>query len=279
MNNKGQSELWLLPIIAVVIIIAVLGLTGIAVVPAGHVGVADTFGSVSSDEWQPGFYFKVPWTRVVTMSTQTQPYTMSVVADEGNVKGRSDVISALTKEGLSVDLDLTVLYKLTPDKASDVYQTVGAEYEDTIVRPQIRAGIREVVANYEAKNIYSSDRAQVALEIQAFLVHKVAERGIVIEDVLLRHVQLPAQLEGAIQAKLTSEQEAEQMVFVLQKEELEADRKVVEAQGIKDSQAIIDKTLTTQYLQYLWIQTLNDNPNVMYVATESGLPLFKEVGG
>ena len=279
MNNKGQSELWLLPIIAVVIIIVVLGLTGIAVVPAGHVGVADTFGSVSSDEWQPGFYFKVPWTRVVTMSTQTQPYTMSVVADEGNVKGRSDVISALTKEGLSVDLDLTVLYKLTPDKASDVYQTVGAEYEDTIVRPQIRAGIREVVANYEAKNIYSSDRAQVALEIQAFLVHKVAERGIVIEDVLLRHVQLPAQLEGAIQAKLTSEQEAEQMVFVLQKEELEADRKVVEAQGIKDSQAIIDKTLTTQYLQYLWIQTLNDNPNVMYVATESGLPLFKEVGG
>ena len=69
------------------------------------------------------------------------------------------------------------------------------------------------------------------------------------------------------------------MQFVLQKEELEADRKIVEARGIKESQDIIDATLTERYLQYLWIQTLNENPNVMYVATEAGLPLFKEIGG
>ena len=258
-----NEELLIVPTIAIIGLIVIGLITGIAVVPAGHVGIADTFGQVSSDEWNPGFYLKAPWTAIVPMSIQTR-----------EIQERAEVPS---KEGLIVRLDTSILYKLNPLTADEVYKTVGRNYEVVVITPQLRSIIRETTAKYEAKALYTSAREQITQDIFEQLEPRLTERGITLEKVLLRDLGIPAEVTTAIEAKLRAEQEAEQMEFVLQKEELEADRKVVEAQGIKNSQEIINKTLTTQYLQYLWIQTLNDNPNVMYVATEAGLPLFKSV--
>ena len=235
----------------------------IAVVPAGHVGIADTFGSVSSDEWQPGFYFKVPWTAIVPMNVKTLEV--------------SETAEVPSREGLIVRLDTSILVKLEPETADQVYKTIGVNYVDVVIKPQLRSVIRETTAKYEAKALYTSARELITLDIFVQLRPLLAERGITLEKVLLRDLGIPAEVTTAIEAKLRAEQEAEQMEFVLQKEELEADRKIVEARGIKESQEIIDKTLTDRYLQYLWVQKLNENPNVIYVATEAGLPLFKEV--
>jgi regulator of protease activity HflC (stomatin/prohibitin superfamily) len=246
-------------------------------IPAGHVGVYDLFGNVNDKEIPTGLHMKNPLASVTKMSVMTKEYTMSIISDEGAKQG-SDTISALTKEGLSVDLDVTVWYKIIPDKASDIYQNVGTDYVNIIVRPKVREAIRSVIARYEAKNIYSEDREKVQVEIQQEIEKDLSERGIIIEKVLLRNVGLPVRVSNAIEQKLEAEQQSQQMQFVLERERQEAERKIIEADGIAKSQDIIDKTLTQEYLTYLWIQNLDKHNSVMYVPIgSSGLPFFKDI--
>ena len=263
---------------AVIVLVVVLFLS-IVTIPAGHVGVYNLFGVVDDTEWQPGLHFKNPLASVDKMSVKTQEYTMTFTKGEGAKHG-SDVISSLTKEGLSVDLDMTILYRLNPTYASDVYQTIGKNYVGVIVRPQIRTVIREVVAKYEAKQLYSEDRQAVALEIAQELEPELLSRGIILERVLIRHIQLPAQLTTSIEDKLVAEQNAEKYVFVLQQEEREAERKIIEAQGIKNSTMIVQEGLASspEYLTYLWLQKLENHESVVYVMEGNmGLPIFKNI--
>jgi len=270
----------IISIIALAIIIWLV-LSSITVVPAGHVGVHDLFGDVSKKEYQPGIHLKFPLASVVPMSVKTQEYTMTYTQGEGS-KASDDSIVAITKEGLSVGLDLTILYSLDPSEANEVYKTIGTNYVSVIVRPQIRTVIREVVAGYEAKQLYSEDRLKVSLEIAEKLEPELVKRGIMLERVLLRHIQLPNKLTSSIEDKLTAEQEAERMQFVLQKETQEAERKRIEARGIADAQEIINQELTPVYNQYLAIQmmgSLVDSPNTTFVfvptSTEgTGVPVI-----
>jgi len=257
-NKVGYLRLeTTIPIIIALIVVLIIGFSSITAVPVGHVGVVDFFGSVEADERQSGIQLKNPFAGVTMMSVKTQEYTMSFVQDEGAKYG-SDVISALTKEGLSVDLDITILYKLQPKYAVEMYKTTGSEYVSVVVRPQIRTAIREVIANYEAKQIYSPDRAKIPIQIFDELEPELVKRGIIIEQVLLRHVQLPPELTISIEKKLTAEQDIERKAFEVEIELQEAQRKRVEAQGIADAQKIIDKTLTQPYLTYLLITHLED---------------------
>lgn len=203
---------------------------------------------------------------------------MSIIQGEGQRQG-SDVISALTKEGLSVDLDITVLYHLVEENASDIYRDVGLNYDEVIIRPQIRSVIREIIAQYEAKDIYSEKRQEASQEIADNLVTKLGPRGIELEEVLMRHVQLPADLAQSIQLKLQSEQEAQRYDFLLQTETKEAERKIIEAKGQRDAQQLINQSLTERYLQYLYIQNLQDREGTIYVPTNAnnGVPLFRGI--
>jgi len=174
-------------------------------------------------------------------------------------------------------LDVSVLYRLDPSKAVDVYKTVGPEYQNVILLPQYRAAARGVTVAHEAKALYTSEREMLAQAIFDALKNLIGDRGVIVERVLLRAINLPQTVSGAIEHKLKAEQEAERMKFILQKEDLEAERKRVEAKGIRDAQEIINQSLTSQYLHYLWINTLNQNPNVIYVATEANMPLFRAI--
>jgi len=275
MNKEG--------ILVGVAIVAFLFVVGIALsvvtVEAGHVGIHNLFGVVDDTEMQPGLHFKNPFASVTEMSVKTQEYTMTFTKGEGAKYG-SDIISSLTKEGLSVDLDMTVLYRLSPEKASEVYKTIGTNYVSVIVRPQIRTVIREVVAKYEAKQLYSEDRQAVAIEIAENLEPELLSRGIILERVLIRHIQLPVQLTSSIEEKLVAEQNAERYVFLLQQEEREAERKIIEAQGIKNSTMIVQEGLarSPEYLTYLWLQKLENHESVVYIMEGNmGLPIFKNI--
>ncbi len=246
------------------------------VIEAGQTGVQSLFGKVRDNEFHSGFHLKNPLVRITKMNIRTQDYTMSVARGEGQKYG-ADAISALTKEGLSVDLDITVLFHLEEDKASDIYREVGLRYDDVIIRPQIRSVIREVIAQYEAKDIYSEKREEASKQILDKLIANINERGVVVEEVLLRHVELPANLANSIQEKLQAEQEAQRYDFLLEREEKEAQRKRVEAEGQKDAQAIINQSLTRNYLNYLYIQNLEKREGTIYVPVDpnSGMPLFR----
>ena len=252
-----------LPLVISTLVVLVTGilLACIRIVPAGHVGVVDFLGRVSPKELQGGLNFVNPLARVIKMSIRTQE--------------DKETMSVPSKEGLTVALEVSVLYKLDPSKAVTIYRTVGRDYQGIILIPQYRAVARDITVSSEAKALYTSEREVLAQKFHDFLDILVKERGLTIEKVLLRSITLPPTVSTAIEQKLKAEQEAEQMKFVLLKETQEAERKRVEASGIKDAQSIINQSLTTQYLHYLWINTLNKNPNVIYVATEANLPLFR----
>jgi regulator of protease activity HflC (stomatin/prohibitin superfamily) len=132
------------------------------------------------------------------------------------------------------------------------------------------------VAGYPVKKVYSeAGRKEIAANIKTFLMKSLGERGIIIVDVLLRDVKLPQRFKESIEAKLTAEQRVQQKQFELEQAVKDAEIEVARARGAAESQQIVRSTLSDSYLQYLWIKTLNENPNVIYVATEANLPLFK----
>lgn len=266
-------------IILIAIIIVPAWFLFTANVDAGNVGILTTFGYVEPYTLQSGFHLKSPLTGLHQMSMRTQAYTMSIASEESTSKSGDDTISTLTKEGLSIDMDITILYHLEQSKAMDVYKNVGENYAEVIVRPQARSVLRNVVASYSADEIYSPERASIEQLILAGLQNMTKDRGIVVESVLLRNVKLPQQLNDAIQAKLTAQQQIQQKQFQVEVEKQEAERKRQEAQGISDSNKIISGSLTQNYLEWYWIESLrHQNASVIYVPTgETGMPLFKAV--
>jgi prohibitin 1 len=235
-------------------------------VPAGHVGVKDFFGSVSPTTLQPGINVVAPMTRVVDMSVQTQ-----------EVKEVAEVPS---QEGLILSLETSLLFQLDPAKAADIYRTVGRDYISRIVEPQFRSAIREVTASYEAKALYSAEREKIATEIFTLFRRLAGERGIVVQQVLLRRIGLPPVVANAIQEKLRREQEAEQMKFVLQKGQQEAERKRIEAQGIADFQRIVAQGISAQLLEWKGIEATeklaaSSNSKVVVIGgSKNGLPII-----
>jgi prohibitin 1 len=247
-------------IIGAIVVVAIL--MAITVVPAGHVGVKDTFGNVDNTVFQPGIHLKNPVTNVVSMSVKTQEKT--------------EDYATLTNEGLDVSIDLTVLYSLKPNEAPTIYKTVGTNYENVIITPTVRSVVRDVIAEFDAKSIYNEDRAIIATKISERLIPDLEERGILVESVLIRGATLPQKIKDAIEAKKEAEQKIAQKEYEVQTAEMEARRKIVEAQGIADSQAIIDNSLTEAYLKWYWIDGLKDNENVIYVPIgNDGIPIMK----
>ena len=173
-----------------------------------------------------------------------------------------------------------MIYHLSPDKAADVYGTIGERYVDVLIEPNLRSAIREATASHSANALYSGEREMVAKQIVAQLTDLLGKRGIVIESVLLRDIQLPATLKASIEAKQQAEQEALAMSFRLQKETQEAQRKRIEAQGISDFQKIVAQGISSQLLEWKGIEAtenLAKSPNAKVVVIGSGkngLPLI-----
>jgi prohibitin 1 len=251
--------------IAIVVLVMIALSSCITVVPAGNVGVVDVFGRVSDRTLKAGINIINPFARVIKFSIKTQ-----------EVKQNMEVPS---KEGLNIKLDMSILFHLDPEKAAQVYKTVGEEYAEIILLPQFRSVARGVTASYDAKALYTSEREMISNLIKTDLVKIVEPRGIVIESAPMREIVLPVGLQQAIEEKLRSEQESQRMQFVLTKEKQEADRKKIEAQGISNFQDLISKGLTDQVLRWKGIEATeklanSQNTKVVIVGGKDGLPLI-----
>jgi regulator of protease activity HflC (stomatin/prohibitin superfamily) len=200
---------------------------------------------------------------------------MSIKTQE--IKERMEVPS---KEGLAVGLEISALFHLNPDKAAEVYKTVGENYVAIILEPQFRSVTRGVTAGYEAKALYTSEREVLAQQITAGLQNLVAPRGITIETTPLRQVVLPAGLTAAIEEKLRAEQESQRMQWVLTKEKQEADRKAIEAQGISNFQKIVAQGISDPLLRWKGIEATmkiaesNNSKIVIIGSGKDGLPII-----
>jgi regulator of protease activity HflC (stomatin/prohibitin superfamily) len=232
----------------VVILLGILTACIVQIGP-GEVGVKTLFGKVQDDVLNSGLHFINPLVDVQRMDIKTQNYTMSGVHDEGSKTG-DDAIRALTSDGLEVIIDLTVLYKLLPSDAPTIIKETGTDYTDKIVRPLTRTKIRDNAVYYEAVALYSTKRDEFQQRIFKSIETDFKKRGLLLEQLLIRNITLPQAVKTSIEQKISAEQDAQKMEFVLQKEHQEAERKRVEAQGIADYQRIINQGLTEQQLQY-----------------------------
>ncbi len=236
-------------------------------VPAGHVGVIDFFGIVSPRTLPAGVNLVNPLANVIKFSIQTQEH--------------KETMEVLSREGLTIGLEISVLYRLNPDSAARVYKTVASgDYETIILIPQFRSISRAVTASFQASALYSTERDQLGMAIQEELARIVAPRGVTIETTPLRNVALPVQLTEAIEQKQKADQESQRMEFILTKEKQEADRKRIEAKGIADFQAIVAAGISEQLLRWKGIEAtekLASSPNTKVIivgAGKDGLPII-----
>ncbi len=244
---------------AVGLIILLIGLLTSCFVQinAGQVGVKVLFGKVQGDILNPGLHIVNPLLEIHEMDVRTQNYTMSGSTDEAHSSG-DDAIRALTKDGLEIVIDVTVLYKVIPSSAPVIYNEIGSNYQDKVIRPLARSRIRDFSVAYEAIELYSSKREEFQLQIFKTIETDFMARGLTLEQLLIRNISLPASVKASIEEKLRAEQESQKMQFVLMKEKQEAERKRVEAQGIADYQRIINTGLTDKQLEYELIKAYKE---------------------
>ncbi|GAB3774323.1 prohibitin family protein [Spirosoma horti] len=182
-----------------------------------------------------------------------------------------------SKEGLNITAEMAVLYRVLPEKAPEVLSTIGDRYENVVIVSVFRSAAADVCARYFAKDMYTGQREEIEKEIAAEMHTVLEKRGIVVESVLMKSIQLPKGLAQSIEQKLEAEQQAQQMEFVLMKERKEADRKVIEAKGIADSQKIISEGLNKQIIEYKTIEAfrqLSTSPNAKIIVTDGKTPML-----
>jgi prohibitin 1 len=207
-----------------------------------------------------------PFARIVKFSVQTTE--------------NKEVMQVLSREGLTIGLEISALYRLDPDSAASIYRKVGEDYVEVVLVPQFRSISRAVTASFQASALYSTEREKLGSSIQDELARTVGPRGIIIETTPLRNVALPTQLTDAIEQKQRAEQESQRMEFILAKERQEADRKRIEAKGIADFQSIVAQGISEPLLRWKGIEATeklaaSQNAKVVIVgAGKDGLPII-----
>jgi prohibitin 1 len=262
----GRSFLRATGTLVLLILVAILALSSTSCVRTGHVGIVTLFGRVTGQTLSEGLHFVNPAANVTELDIKTL-----------EIKEHAAVPS---KEGLIMGIDASILYHLDPAHAATVFQRVGPNYAEVLLQPTFRSAMRAITAANTASALYSDARENIARQILDDVARQVTSRGVVVENVLLRDLQLPETLKHAIEAKQQAQQEAQRMEFVLQREKQESERKRVEAQGIKDFQNIVTEGISEKLLEWKGIEATielarSSNAKVVVVGnTKSGLPLI-----
>jgi prohibitin 1 len=251
--------------IGILLTAAVVAGAGCArVVEDGETGIKRTFGNIDDEPLDSGMHFYVPVVSAI---------------EKWNVKTREikEQARVPSSEGLISAMDVSVIFNVTPRDAVKVRKTIGVNYETVVLQPFIRDAIRNVASGYPVKALFSDEgRTEISGRILSMLKDRLEKRGITVQDVLLRDVTLPPTFLASIESKLKAEQESLQKEFELQKAKKDAEIEVAQAQGVAEANKIIAKSITPEYIQYMWVKGLNDgNSEVIYVPTEANLPILE----
>lgn len=241
--------------------------TSCTVVRQGEVGVRRTLGKYNDRPIKDGVRFFNPFvTTVIKVPTQTVNLEVS--------------LNIPSKEGLTIQSEVSILYNVQGGKAADVLRQIGPDYERNLILPVFRSAVADISSRFFAKDMHTGERAQIEEQIRILMDKTLDEKGIEVEAVLLKSIQLPKSLARAIEEKLEAEQGAQRMEFVLQQEQREAERKRIQAQGVRDAQNIISQGLTQEVLQFKAIEAfleLAKSPNAKIVITDGKqMPLMMD---
>ncbi len=256
--NKHTFQFIAIPVLATVLC------SNCAVVREGEAGVKRTFGKYSDRTYSSGLRVFNPFTStIVKVSTQTE-----------NIEVQVDIPS---REGLTIRSEVSILYNLRSKDAPNILRTIGLDYENTVILPVFRSAVADVTSKYYAKDMHSGSRADIEMAIRDLMMKTTSEKGIIVEAVLLKSIQLPKSLAQAIEDKLEAEQQAQQMEFELQREQREAERKRIAAHGVSDANKIISSGLTPEILQFKAIEawlSLSQSQNSKVIITNGSVPMM-----
>ena len=239
-------------------------------IDSGHAGlVFHTFGDGVNPETpakKSGFHVKAPWDKVYEYEVRQQELFEN--------------LEVLSSNLLKIKLDMTVFYQPTYDKLGYLETERGSRYESKVIQPAMRAVAREVIAQYLPEEFNTTKREEIQLEIENRLEEKLANNYVQLNDVLIRNIELPLTLQQAIERKLQQEQESLEYEFRIEKATKEAERKKIEAEGIRDFQNIVTQSITDKLLQWKGIEATtilaeSNNAKVIVIGSgENGLPLI-----
>ena len=259
-NENLRKLRWILALVGILIAFLGSGTATFRQIDAGHIGVQKIFGKVQDNVLYEGLSVVNPLAQVIEISTQTKNYTMSAITDEGQKAG-DDAIRVLAADGLEVTIDMTVLYRVLPQDAPRIIREIGEDFENKIVRPLTRTRVRDNAVAFSAVELYSTKREAFQTNIRTSIEKDFRERGLVLEQLLVRNITLPTSVKESIERKITAIQDAQRMEYVLEKGKQEAELKRVEARGIADAQNILSSALTDKVLQYEMIKTQRELAN------------------
>ena len=238
--------------------------TNCTVIREGEVGVKRRLGTYDDNVYTSGLKAYFPAiTTIEKVSTQTNNIEVAIIIP--------------SKEGLSIRSEISILYSIIPKKAPDVLRNIGVNFEQNIILPVFRSAIADVTSRFLAKDMHSGERGRIENDIKKQMMINLEGRGIEIEAVLMKSIQLPASLATAIEAKLAAEQQSQRMEFVLLEEKQEAERKKIEAKGVRDAQKIIAEGLSPMILNYKSIEAfmeLAKSSNAKVIITNGDMPML-----
>ncbi len=238
------------------------------VVRQGEVGVKRKLGKYSDTAYTEGLKFFNPFTsKIVKVPVQTENVEVGLMLP--------------SKEGLNIGAEISILYNVVPNSAPQLLRNVGLNYERNVILPVFRSAIADVSSNFFAKDMHTGQRKEIELAIQEHMDKILMDKGIDVEAVLFKSIKLPSNLARAIEEKLQAEQQALRMEFVLQEAQREAERKRIEAEGVRDAQKIIAEGLSPEILQYKSIEAfmnLASSPNTKIIVSDGDMPMLMESG-
>lgn len=239
-------------------------LSSCVVIREGEVGVKRKFGKFNERPFTQGLkVFNPLTTTIVKVSTQTNNMEVNV--------------NLPSKEGLNIQAEVSILYNVMGKEVPDILRNIGLDYERNIILPVFRSAVADVSARFFAKDMHTGERGTIEYAIRDQMTKLLEGRGIVIEAVLLKSIMLPRNLARAIEEKLEAEQQAQRMQFVLEQEKQEAQRKRIEAEGVRDAQNIIAQGLDPRILQFKSIEAfleLAKSPNTKIIISDGDMPML-----
>lgn len=238
-------------------------------IPSGHRGVfyykfgqGTEFGRI----YPEGFVWHLPWNSMFVYKIQLQE--------------NKESLTVLSSDGATINMEVSILYRPITERLDSLQVTIGPNYYNVSIAPTTRGIARTVAGRYKPEEIYATKREEVGEEIIATLKAALSDKFIDIENVLIRDVEIPPKISEAINFKLTADQEAQRMMFTIEKEKLEAERKRIEAKGIADFQQIVSAGITSSLLKWKGIEAtlkIAESPNtkIVIVGNDAGsLPII-----
>ena len=239
-------------------------LTQCTVIKEGEVGVKRKLGKYSDKPYDEGLkVFNPLTTRVVKVSTQTNNMEVKLAIP--------------SKEGLNIQSEVSILYNVIPNETPKLLREIGPGFERNVILPVFRSAVSDVSSRFYAKDMHTGQRAKIEVAIREQMMTVLDGKGIQVEAVLLKSIKMPPSLATAIEEKLEAEQQAQRMEFVLQEARQEADRKTIEATGVRDAQKIIAEGLDRNILQFKSIEAfleLSKSPNAKIIISDGDMPML-----